>query len=66
MAKFMIDDKEFDTDNFNEDQKKAYAEIELAADLQNKHMYQVELLKQRVATLAKFIASQEETEESDG
>jgi hypothetical protein len=66
MAKITINDKELDTDNFNEEQNKAYAEIKLAAELQNNHQYQLELLKQRIAALAQFIAAQEETEESDG
>ena len=66
MTKLTINEKEYETEEFNEEQQKAYSEIQLAADLQNKYQYQVELLKQRVATLAQFIADQSETEETDG
>ena len=66
MAKLTINEKEYETEEFNEEQQKAYLEIQLAADLQNKHQYQVELLKQRVSTLAQFIADQAEIEETDG
>ena len=66
MAKLTIDEVEYDTDDFNEDQMKVYNEILYAHDQLNRLNYTVQVLNERCVALSKIIAdSSKEVETKD-
>jgi hypothetical protein len=66
MAKLTIDEVEYDTDDFNEDQMKVYNEILYAHDQLNRLNYTVQVLNERCVSLSKIIVdSSKEVETKD-
>lgn len=66
MPKITIDEKDYYTDDFTEDQMKAYNEIAFCNSEQQRLAYTLDLLKNKVAELIKVITenndeSKEET-----
>ena len=66
MAKLTIDEVEYDTEDFNEDQMKVYNEILYAHDQLNRLNYTVQVLNERCVALSKIIVdSSKEVETKD-
>tara|TARA_R100000734_G_C3307082_1_gene97616 strand:- start:1178 stop:1378 length:201 start_codon:yes stop_codon:yes gene_type:complete len=64
MAKITINEKEYYTDDFNEDQIKAYNEIVFCNGENQRLSYNLQLLKDRVEILSRVITeNQDESKE---
>lgn len=65
MPKLTINDKDYYTDDFNENQMLAYREIALAREEMNRMQYLMQVLDGRCNMLGGMIVEIAETEEAD-
>jgi hypothetical protein len=65
MAKLIINDTDYYTDDFNEDQMKMYQEVQIASSEIERMSYLVNVLKARQEMLAGMIVQAAESEVED-
>lgn len=65
MPKLTVNDKDYYTDDFNEQQMSMYREISVAREEMNRMQYLMQVLDARCNTLGGMIVEIAETEEAD-
>ena len=63
MVKIVIDEVEYETEDFNQKQTELYGEILYAKERMDSHEYHYKLLKERTYTLAKSIVQAADDED---
>lgn len=65
MAKLTIDDRELDTETFNENQQKIFNEITLVGSEMDRAKYMSQLLQERFNMLAQALVKEEDSKSED-
>lgn len=65
MAKLKIDDRELDTETFNENQQKIFNEITLVGSEMDRAKYMSQLLQERFNMLAQALVKEEDSKSED-
>lgn len=65
MAKLTIDDRELDTETFNENQQKIFNEITLVGSEMDRAKYMSQLLQERMNMLAQALVKEEDSKSED-
>ena len=65
MAKITVNDVEYNTDDFNDEQKKIYNEILFSKEQEDRFRYTADVLKSRTGTLADLLVKAGTVEEDD-
>lgn len=65
MAKLKIDDRELDTETFNENQQKIFNEITLVGSEMDRAKYMSQLLQERMNMLAQALVKEEDSKSED-
>lgn len=65
MAKLKIDDRELDTETFNETQQKIFNELTLVGSEMDRAKYMSQLLQERFNMLAQALVKEEDSKSED-
>lgn len=65
MAKLKIDDRELDTETFNETQQKIFNELTLVGSEMDRAKYMSQLLQERMNMLAQALVKEEDSKSED-
>ena len=65
MAKLTIDEKDYYTEDFNEEQNKIYAEVAYTKEQADRYRYLTSILDARINMLASMIVSAADSEEEE-